>query len=282
MNDFYSPKKIIKQYGNAPYPIIKPAKVIPKPNPLSNPNAEYMTPEVVVTKIKPKKPLRYNLNLKVANKTVAPVKKAIAKKTNKSIVNSQAAQDVHLNAIKATKHSRVNPISANATIGPLQLPSPTSGYTPIQLRTAYGLTSLSATGAGQTICVVDAYKYPNAVADFQAFDAFYSIGHPNNLRVVSLGTVSDVSWSLEQALDVQAIHSIAPQALIVLVQAKSDSLADLLAAVEYCNTSVPAMTVLSMSWGSDIFSGESNYNSYFTKADVVYIASSGDTGAVPS
>ena len=58
-----------------------------------------------------------------------------------------------------------------------------TGYTPAQIRTAYGFNSLSygstaANGAGQTIAIIDAYNDPNITSDLAAFDSAMGIAAP--------------------------------------------------------------------------------------------------------
>ncbi len=78
-------------------------------------------------------------------------------------------------------------------------------------------------------------------------------------------------------------HSIAPAANLLLVEANSSSLADLLKAVDTA-ASYPGVSVVSMSWGSSEFSSESSYDSHFTTPaghpGVTFVASSGDSGGV--
>ena len=72
------------------------------------------------------------------------------------------------------------------------------------------------------------------------------------------------------------------QANIILVEAASSSLTSLFSAVSFAGKQA-GVTVVSMSWGSSEFRGESNYDSVFTTAaghaGVTYVAASGDTGA---
>src|SRR6476619_5930642 len=58
-------------------------------------------------------------------------------------------------------------VETDARGKPLAKPQPTQeALTPTDLRSAYGLTSLSATnGSGKTIAIVDAYHYPTAEND---------------------------------------------------------------------------------------------------------------------
>ena len=87
----------------------------------------------------------------------------------------------------------------------------------------------------------------------------------------------DAGWALEISLDVQWAHAIAPNAKILLVEAQSNSLADLLAAVSYAANRADVVAV-SMSWGGSEFLGQSSLNSYFTSNHgVVFFASTGDS-----
>ena len=155
-----------------------------------------------------------------------------------------------------------------------------TGYSPAQIRAAYGVDKLLADGTNQTIAVIGAYYSPNIIADFKTFDTYYNLGNPNALSVYSFATTSNVNagWALELSMDVQWIHAIAPKAKILLVQAKSAGLTDLLAAITYATSN--GATVVSMSWGAGEFSTEANYDTYFTKTGVCFCASSGDTGGI--
>src|SRR5439155_7369476 len=93
-------------------------------------------------------------------------------------------------------------------------------------------------------------------------------------------------WSVETALDVEWAHAIAPKANILLVEAHSSSIGDLMSAVDYARNQ-PGVTAVSMSWGIDEATlgraAESFYHSYFTTpaehAGITFVAASGDSGA---
>ena len=153
------------------------------------------------------------------------------------------------------------------------------GYSPAQIRHAYGFDQFTSTGAGQMIAIVDAYGSPTIQNDLNVFckqfglpattvKIYYPQGKP--LR-------SDSGWALETSLDVEWAHAIAPQATIVLVVAKTASLSYLLGAVDYA-VGLGAKQV-SMSWGASEFSSESGYDYHFNRAGVTFCASSGDSGA---
>jgi len=90
-------------------------------------------------------------------------------------------------------------------------------------------------------------------------------------------------WETETALDVEWAHAMAPGALIVLVEASSQSLADLMAGVATA-AHQPGVSVVSMSWGftenAAVFAGdEAIYDRNFIVPGVTFIASTGDFGA---
>jgi hypothetical protein len=92
-----------------------------------------------------------------------------------------------------------------------------------------------------------------------------------------------VNWELEEALDVEWAHAIAPGAQIVLVEASSSSLSDLMSAVATA-AAQPGVSVVSMSWGfaegqSVFASDEATYDPVFNVPGVTFLASTGDYGA---
>jgi|GEM_PF-1078092 len=155
-------------------------------------------------------------------------------------------------------------------------------YTPSEIRQAYGISSLTGNGAGQTIAIVDAYDNPNVWSNLQAFDAKYGLSDPTFVKVNQKGSTTSLptknsDWGLEIALDVEWAHAVAPGAKIVLVEANSDSLSNLLTAVKYASS---VASVVSISWGASEFSSETQYDSYFSTTGVTYVVSSGDTGGM--
>jgi subtilase family serine protease len=158
-----------------------------------------------------------------------------------------------------------------------------TGYTPTQIRHAYGFDKQTGNGgAGQTIAIVDAYDSPNIQADLDVFSSKF--GLPTTTSNPSMFTVAfasgtqpaaSPSWEQETSLDVEWAHAIAPNANILLVEAASSQVSDMFAAVDYAATRA---SVVSMSWGFYEGSGEVPYDSHFTKSGVTFLASSGDAG----
>jgi subtilase family serine protease len=167
-----------------------------------------------------------------------------------------------------------------------------SGYTPAQIRKAYGFNqvqfnrdgqSIAGDGTGQTIAIVAAFDHPNIAQDLQTFDRQFGLPDPVFIKATPQGTPPpDSRWALEIALDVEWAHAIAPAATILLVEARSNNYADVLGAVDYA-ASQPGVVVVSMSFGSDEFPGETSLDGHFAgHPGVTFVAASGDSGAPPS
>ena len=97
-----------------------------------------------------------------------------------------------------------------------------SGYTPSQMLTAYGFSTLGIAqpGLGQTIAIVEAFQEPQIKSDVATFDAKFNLP-ALNLSVVNDGaTATDPTggWQQETALDVEWAHAIAPYANIILIR----------------------------------------------------------------
>lgn len=154
------------------------------------------------------------------------------------------------------------------------------GVSPAKVRHAYGFDQITGDGTGQTIAIVDAYGSPTAANDLAVFSTAFGLPAAQLKVYYPSGKVNNLNsgWALETSLDLQWAHAIAPKAKLALIVAKSASLSNLLAAVDYAVKTVGAKQV-SMSWGSSEFSSEASYDSHFNKAGVSFFASSGDNGA---
>jgi subtilase family serine protease len=155
-----------------------------------------------------------------------------------------------------------------------------------QLRTAY-----HATGNGSAkIAVVDAFGDPNIKSDLDTYSRV--MGLPVLPACTSRGQTgcfekidqrggqrypaTDSGWALETALDVEAVHAVCPGCRIELVQADSDAITNLLAAVDQAVAT--GAQVVSMSWGGPEFAGQTANDHHFQTAGVNFVASSGDSG----
>jgi len=163
-----------------------------------------------------------------------------------------------------------------------QNPSSPSGIFPAQVRAAYGFNRIPNQGAGQTIAVIDAFDNPNVESDLAVYESAFHIA-PCNFQKVKIGNpLANEGWALESSLDVEQACAFAPQANIILVEATTQSLADLFTAVQVAASSPNNATVISMSWGYGEFSGETDYDSEFCNTvdgngqPVTLLAASGD------
>lgn len=156
------------------------------------------------------------------------------------------------------------------------------GYSPSQIRIAYGLPSKG--GVGFTIAIIDAYDTPSISSDLMIFSNQFNLPPPNrsNFEVAKMSQsveTANSTWMTETCLDVEWAHAIAPDAKILLVEAISSSNIDLLNAVDYARNQ-PDVASVSMSWGGSEFRRETNYDSYFASNNgIVFFASSGDNGS---
>jgi subtilase family serine protease len=129
-----------------------------------------------------------------------------------------------------------------------------AGYSPAQIRHAYGFDQLSQTGAGQTIAIVDAFDAPKIASDLDTFSGQFGLPKTTDgvftfTKAYAQGSKPAVNtgWAQEISLDVEWAHAIAPRANILLVETASNSYANLLAGVDYAVSH--GAHVVSMSWG---------------------------------
>jgi kumamolisin len=203
--------------------------------------------------------------------------------------------------------------------GPYYTPTPPySGYayeTPASLSCIYDLITVVSgcnpntittppTGGSKAIAIVDAYDDPFAGPDLAYFSSQFGLPFdPAQLQVVfENGAVPPVDssggWEVEESLDLQYAHAMAPSATIYFVEAQSNSFADLLTSVKIasnlvrcgateqnlttlavgtCPTTSTGTGEVSMSWGGGEFSSETSSDSTFTTTGVVYVAAAGDS-----
>ncbi len=169
-------------------------------------------------------------------------------------------------------------VKGNAGSGP-------SGLSPQRARHAYGFDLVANQGAGQTIGIVDAFDHPNIESDLGVFNTTFGLpacttsnGCFQKVYASGVRPSTNAGWALEISLDVEWAHAIAPQAKILLVEAASNSFANLLQAVDVAVQN--GASVVSMSWGGGEFLSETSYDSaHFAVNGVTFTASSGDSGA---
>jgi kumamolisin len=142
-------------------------------------------------------------------------------------------------------------------------------------------------GGWGAIAIVDAGDFPTAKQDLHTFSKYFGVPDADFEVVYADGHKPPVysGWDVEEALDIEWAHAMAPKAKLFLVESK-------LCMAGTCNTDPYwyAVTVasklvakngggvISMSWGDPEFSYDLKYDKLFTEPGVVYFASSGDSG----
>lgn len=195
-----------------------------------------------------------------------------------SWMEAEALESRELLTVDLSSLIAVPAISSAATTSSI------SGLTPSQIAKAYNFPTTSngvPLGTGQTIAIVDAYNDPNIATDLANFSKQFGLPAAQ-LSVVNQNggstlPAADAGWAEEIALDVEWAHAVAPGAKILLVEASSAGLSDLLTAVK---TAAKSANVVSMSWGGSEFWGENQFDSVFNVPGVTFVASAGDTPGV--
>jgi kumamolisin len=165
-----------------------------------------------------------------------------------------------------------------------------------------GGPSLAGYGA---IAVIEAYDNPTANSDLNAFDSYWGLQPMTATKVYATGPPTGCptgppplpppglrGWAVESSLDIEWAHVFAPRAQILLVEACTQNLNDLVwaeqVAFNYIVAHYPAGGQVSNSWQWPEFSGQIADDSFF--ADFAYngltgwnthilaFASSGDSG----
>ncbi|MEV6848857.1 S53 family peptidase [Actinoplanes sp. NPDC051411] len=196
-------------------------------------------------------------------------------------LNQQAALAMHVRPTTAATNQGGSCLLSPAQVGVAAVQSglgarvsmPSCGYTGPQLRAMYGL-SPADDGAGQTIVIVGAFNQTSTFSDANAAFARTKVPPlaPGQYQVKTYPAqgapaagCDTASWGLEQALDVQTVHTLAPAARIVYAAAPDcTQLTDVLAHV----ISDPVLRggVVSNSWG---YPAEALSNDEVTATDAI-------------
>ncbi len=157
-----------------------------------------------------------------------------------------------------------------------------AGYGPTDLRSAYGLT---AVGAG-TVAIVDAYDDPNAESDLAAYRKQFGLSVCStangcfkkiNQNGGSTPPRANAGWAEEISLDLDMVSAICPGCKILLVEASSNSFANLAAAVDRA-ASTPGVVAISNSYGGGEYASEVSDQQHYNHSNVAITVSSGDAG----
>ncbi|WP_051939927.1 S53 family peptidase [Phaeacidiphilus oryzae] len=173
------------------------------------------------------------------------------------------------------------------------VPLAVCGYSPAQLRSAYGVEGSGLTGRGATVAVVDAFASPTIVEDVDRWSRAAGLPEltPGQFRQVlpaSYATGSSAAdaqgWWGEETLDVEAVHALAPDAKIVYYGVRSPDAADF---VEVLHTVVAThgADIVSASWGGpegatdpSVFGAESQIFEEGAVEGISFNAATGDDG----
>jgi len=178
-------------------------------------------------------------------------------------------------------------VVTDASGNPLVTSAP-AGYGPAALQSAYTLTAQALSGgAGQTIAIVDAYDDPNAASDLSVYRSQFGLpscttGNGCFKKVNQSGGASyprkNQGWAQEISLDLDMASAICQNCKILLVEASSNSFANLGTAEDYA--AAAHANVISNSYGGGEFSSEGlpTYDGHFNHPGVAITASSGDSG----
>ncbi|HET9893942.1 MAG TPA: S53 family peptidase [Streptosporangiaceae bacterium] len=163
-----------------------------------------------------------------------------------------------------------------------------AGYGPADLQSAYALPSSTA-GSGQTVAIVDAFNDPNAAADLAVYRSQFGLPacttangcfrQVNQTGGTSLPR-SNSGWAEEESLDVDMVSAICPLCHIILVEAKSATIANLGAAVNEA-VKLGAKFVSNSYGGGESSTEASSDSSFYNHPGVAVTASSGDSGFGP-
>ncbi|MFF3914388.1 peptidase S8 [Streptomyces sp. NPDC001852] len=176
--------------------------------------------------------------------------------------------------------------TASGRMSPFTTGSPTTaGYMPSDLRSAYHLGGTS--GSGRTVAIVDAMDDPNAESDLAAYRRAYGLPscttangcfHKVNQRGQASPLPSgDYGWAEEISLDLDMVSATCPGCHILLVEAGSTDVADLMKA-EDTAASTSGVVSVSNSWGGSEDNTITSFDSHFKHSGVAITASSGDSG----
>jgi hypothetical protein len=168
--------------------------------------------------------------------------------------------------------------------GPQVMAGPT-GLGPSQIQSAYKLGGLSS--GGKTVAIVDAYNDPKAASDLAKFRSTYGLPacttangcfkQVNEKGATSPLPSGDYGWAEEESLDLDAVSSACPDCKILLVEASSANIADLVAAEDTAAKAAGVASV-SNSWGGSEDSSILGEDTHFNHPGVAITASSGDSG----
>jgi len=165
----------------------------------------------------------------------------------------------------------------------------TSGYQPSDLSSAYKY-DLPPVGSAwvwnnQTAAIVVAYDNPNVESDLGAYRSQFGLPSCTTangcfVKIDQRGGTAypggRTAWGHEISLDVDMVSAVCADCKILLVEADSNSFADLGSAVD--RAAALGADVITNSYGAAEFSGETSYEGHYNHPGSAITVSSGDGG----
>jgi subtilase family serine protease len=158
-----------------------------------------------------------------------------------------------------------------------------SGYGPADIRSAYNLT----TDSTATVAIVDAQDDPKAEADLAAYRAHFSLPSCTTAngcfkKVNQNGAAAplpapDYGWAEEISLDLDAVSATCPGCHILLVEANTPTVADLMTAVDTA-ANIPGVKAISNSYGGPEDSTITAADQHLSHTGIAVTAGAGDSG----
>jgi subtilase family serine protease len=209
-----------------------------------------------------------------------------------AVPSGYAHCNVHIRIDRGARSERPAPDArSSSTLGD------NGAYDPSYLQSAYNVASAAAAdggGAGQSVAIVDAYNDPNVASDLAFYRSYFGLPSCPMGKISPAATscvfeqvsqtgsttsypTSNSSWGVEISLDVEMVSAVCPNCQVLLVEANSNSIANLGASV---NEAVSlGAGVVSNSYGASEYSSETaDALSYYDDPGVAVVASAGDSG----
>jgi len=144
-------------------------------------------------------------------------------------------------------------------------------------------------GGWGAIAIVDAFDNPYAAAELATFDAAYGLPAATFVQIYANGNGAcsvppfNAGWGLEESLDIEWAHVMAPSAVILLVEACDNSNTNLYYAEQVAAAAVQSYGGgdVTNSWGEVEYGSEVNDDNNFYRfywQNISYFASAGDSG----
>lgn len=159
------------------------------------------------------------------------------------------------------------------------------GYHPRDIQSAYQLPRNG--GYGRTVAIVSAFDNPNAESDLAVYRRTFHLppcttanGCFRKINQNGGSTpppLTDPGWATETAVDIEAVSAACPRCRILLVEADTNSLNNMLTAVTQARTQ--GAKFISMSWGLPEDPGQLTLDqTYFNFPGIAFVAAAGNGG----